>query len=385
DSRGPLVLLGLPIPIPPTLTVFSESESFVQELRAVSQGDGPFRWVVGDIYQDARNLEDIVVSFGPPISAVSEFDSKSWALFGEASIGLFNDTLRPLVGLRYFKDERSFFTRSRAPVLGTPTSRDAVFDSISPRFNLSWTPNEDINLYVNVAKGFRSGTFNNAAAVQVGGGSVGFEVDPDQIWSYEVGGKINLIGNSLYLEATAYYLDWSDIQLNYTVAGGVQIIRNAGDVEGKGVELVLNWRPTRGLNFNASANLNQTEFVRLVNPAVFAATPHIRVGRQVASVPDKTLNLGATYQQPIGLGGADIFLSAQYSYIAEQADVGDPLGRFGSDHNLLRARVGLQWDNFGIHLFGENLLEDKDPIIVSGSGSSRYYPRVIGVEVSFDF
>lgn len=387
-SVGPIVFVGGPPGgLPPVLTVIGESDSFVQEVRAVSQGEGPFRWVFGGIYQDASSLEDINVTFGPPISATSTFESKSWALFGEASYGLFNDTLRPLVGLRYFEDDRSFFTRNRVPgpVQPPPTEREATFDSLNPRFNLSWQPTDAINIYVNVARGFRSGTFNNAAAVTVGGPSVSYEVQPDQIWSYELGGKFNLAGNRLYAELIVYRLDWSGIQLNYTVAGGVQIIRNAGDVEGTGFEFALNWRPVRGLLLNASGNFNETEFVSIENPAVFVGTPSIAVGRQVASVPKTTLNFGASYSTPIGAWGADFVASANYSYISEQGDPGDPLGRFGDDHDLLRARIGLQGEHVGVHLFGENLLDNRGAIQISGSGQTRYYPRVFGVEVSFDF
>ncbi|MFN3387903.1 MAG: TonB-dependent receptor [Allosphingosinicella sp.] len=387
SAVGPIVFIGGPPgALPPALTVRGESESFVQEVRAVSQGSGPLQWVVGGIYQDAESLEDIVVQFGPPISAASVYDSKSWAVFGELSYGLFNDTLRPLVGLRYFEDDREFFSQNRppGPVLPPPFVTGAKFDALSPRFNLSWEPNKDILLYANVAKGFRSGTFNNAAAVAVSGGQVGFAVEPDKIWSYEIGGKFTF-GRGLFLELVAYKFDWTDIQLNYTVAGGVQVIRNAGDVDGKGFEWVLNWEAVPGLTLQSSGNVNSTEFVNIVNPAAFAGTPNIAVGKQLATVPDFTASFGATYQGRSGIAGADLFLNAMYSYIAEQGDTGDPLGRLGDDHDLLRARAGLKWDKFGIFLFGENLLGDKDPIQISGSGITRYYPRVIGLELSFDF
>ncbi|MGZ8359407.1 MAG: TonB-dependent receptor [Allosphingosinicella sp.] len=385
-SVGPIIL-GPPQAPAFRLDVLGISDSFVQEVRVVSQHDGPFEWVVGGIYQDSESLEDIRVIGGPPISVQSIYDSKSWAVFGEASIGLFNDTVRPLVGLRYFEDNRDFFTQNRppGPVLPPPFVRDANFDSLNPRFNLAYQPNDDLTFYVNVARGFRSGTFNTAAAVAVSGGQVGFEVEPDNIWSYEAGGKFSLAGDRLYVEVIGYMFDWSNVQLNYTVAGGVQVIRNAGEVDGKGLELVLNWRPVEGLNLYASGNINETEFDSIINPPAFAATPSIAAGKQLASVPDNSWTLGATYTHPIGLGGADLFLNSQFTHIGRQGDPGDNLGRLGEPQDLLRARLGLQWENYGIFLFGENLLGENDPIQVSGSGRTRYYPRVIGVELSFDY
>ncbi len=383
-STGPIILGPGPAF---RLDVLGESTSFVQEVRLVSQHGGPVRWVLGGIYQDAENLEDIRVIGGPPISAVSIYDSRSWAIFGEISVGLFDDTLRPLIGLRYFEDNRDFFSQNRppGPVLPPPFIREATFDSLNPRFNLSWRPNDNWLVYGNVARGFRSGTFNNAAAVAFPGSGAQFDVDPDSIWSYEIGAKYTLPGNRLYLELVGYRFDWTNIQLNYTVAGGIQIIRNAGNVDGQGLELSLNWRATPHLTVFGSANVNDTEFASIVNPAAFAATPNIAVGRRIASVPTNTFTFGFTYDRPLNWNGANLFLSSQFTHVGRQGDPGDNQGRFGESQDLLRARAGIRFEHFGVFLFGENLLGENDAIQVSGSGRTRYYPRVLGLEITFDF
>lgn len=371
------------------LDTINESESFVQEVRAVSNGTSPLQYVFGAIYQDAVSTEDIAVTGGPPISVISTYDSKSYALFGEISYGFLNDALRPLVGLRYFKDNRDFTTQSRKPFVTPPFEKEAKFSSVSPRFNLSYQPTDNSLFYVNAAKGFRSGTFNTAAAVNVGGPGVSFEVAPDKLWSYEVGTKLTLADRRVVLELAAYTFDWSDVQLNYTVAGGVQVIRNAGKVKAYGFEYGLTWRPLPGLSIEASGNINSTKFNKLINPAVFAGTPNIAEGKQVASVPKNHHSVGATYRTPLR-DGLDLFLNGSYSYISKQGDIGVDIptiarfGAFGDNHHQVRARIGLEFEKFGVHLFGENLLNDGDPIQVSGSGSTRYYPRVIGLELRFD-
>jgi len=374
------------------LDVLGESTSLVQELRIVSQLETPLEWVAGVIYQEAENLEDIVVPFGPPISAVSIYNSESYAVFGEVSYGLMGGRLRPLLGLRYFEDTRSFFTQSRAPFVTPPYTDEETFSSLSPRFNLSFEIDEDHLVYLNVARGYRSGTFNTAAAVAASGGTVPFTVDPDDIWSYEIGGKFHL-SDQLYMEAALYYYDWADVQLNYTIGGGVQVIRNAGDVAGQGIDLSMTWRPIEGLTLQGAANLNATEFVSIINPAVFASTPHIAEGNQLASVPVSTYSFDATYTRPIG-ANFELFMNASYTFISEQGDPGDDPpppgpaggpGRMGDEHELLRARLGFERGPIGVYLFGDNLLDDSGPIQVSGSGRSRYYPRVVGVELAWDF
>ena len=384
----PIILPGPPGALPPQLDVIGISDSFVQEVRAVSQLDSPLDFVIGGIYQEAKNLEDINIRFGPPISAVSTFDSTSWAVFGEISYGFLDGRLRPLIGLRYFEDDRDFISQGRPPgppgrPLPPALETQGNFDALNPRFNLTFEANPDVMFYTNIARGFRSGTFNNAAALQANQ-FVEPTVDPDKIWSYEVGTKINILDN-LYVELIGYKFDWSEIQLTYTSNSGVSVIQNGGDVEGKGVEWTINWRPFTGFNLQNSGNFNSTEFVSIGNTEAFAATPNVALDQQLVNVPEFTTSTSATYITPSGIHNSDLFLNATYSYISEQGDFGDPLGRLGDDHHLLRARAGLQFDDFGVYLFGENLLADKDPIIIAFSGITRYYPRVIGLELSFDF
>jgi outer membrane receptor protein involved in Fe transport len=372
------------------LRTANASKSFVQEVRAVSKGETALQYVLGAIYQHAKSTEDVAVVNGPPVSAVSTYNSKSWAVFGEVSYGLFDDKLRPLIGLRYFKDDRDFTTQNRLPRV-TPAFNDTgKFHSLSPRFNLSYKPSDEAMFYVNVAKGFRSGTFNTAAAVATGGPGIDFEVAPDKIWSYEAGTKLTLADRKLFLELAAYHFDWSDVQLNYTIAGGVQVIRNAGVIKGDGFEYGLTWRPVPRLAIQMSGNINSTKFDKLINPAVFAATPNIAAGKQVASVPRNHHSIGASYTAPL-FNDVDLVLNGSYTYISKQGDVGVDIptitrfGALGQAHHLLRARAGLQFGKWQAAIFGENLINDNDPIQVSGSGSTRYYPRVIGVELKFDY
>lgn len=378
-----------PIQLGPTssrLDVFSESTSFVQELRVVSQGDSLLRYVVGGIYQNAENLEDIAVTFGPPISSYSIYHSKSYAAFGEISYGFMDDRLRPLIGLRYFRDDRDFITQNRppGPVLPPAFSTSAKFDSVNPRFNLAFQSDPNTLFYVNVARGFRSGTFNTASAVAASGGAVGFAVNPDNLWSYEAGTKLTLADGQLFIEAAYYHLDWKNVQLNYSVAGGVQIIRNAGTVKGDGFDYGINWRATPEFTLSLTGNINATKFDKLVNPAAFAGTPSIAVGKQLASVPRNHHNINATYSAPLG-GDLRLYLNGSYTYISKQSDPGDTLGRFGASHDLARARAGLEWKQYGVYLFGDNILGDNKAIQVSGSGSTRYYPRTVGVELRVNY
>jgi iron complex outermembrane receptor protein len=117
---------------------------------------------------------------------------------------MFDNKLEALVGLRYFEDERGGTTTNRtvfpAPSPVVVSQSSGTVDAISPRFNLKYNASEDGNIYVNVAKGFRSGvlqTASQAAAATASGVPATSQVDPDSLWTYEVGTKWNLLDKAV--------------------------------------------------------------------------------------------------------------------------------------------------------------------------------------------
>lgn len=423
-GTGAPLLPGAPLP---QLSTVGESDMLSSELRVISKSDGPFHWIAGAIYQDGKSREDVLVrathlNFPPPFPPLpptlmfrlrdesSLYESQSYAVFGEISWDLMGGRLVPLLGLRYFEDDRSFHTTTFNPPGPPPLATaarvprtfatDATFDSLNPRFNLSYELTDGTMLYLNVAKGFRSGTFNTQQAVTAaiagqpaGPGGVppaivpipdaSLAVDPDEIWSYEVGTKASLLGGRLQLEAAVYYFDWTDMQLNFSVAQQQQLVANAGDATGKGLDYGLTWlTPLDGLRLQLTGNFNQTEFDEVKNPSRFAGTGVVQ-GRQVASVPEQTHTFAASYDRALSGEALGLSLYAGYSYSSRQGDTTYFL--LGEPQQLLTLRAGLHGRHWAARLVGENLLDEKDPIQRSGSGVMRTYPRTLGLELSVDF
>lgn len=407
--------VGLPGEIP-MLSTGADSDTLSSELRLVSHADGPWNWIVGGIYQDAKSREDVLLRLGGPRPVPppglppgvvlklrdedSTYKSESYAVYGEVSYELFDGKLIPLVGVRYFEDDRTFTTLSRrAPPAPPPpapqppaqvTTFDAgdTFDSVNPRFNLSYLPRDGVLFYLNIASGFRSGTFNTQAGVLAAPpGSVGVTVDPDELTSYELGTKLTF--GSVAVELAAYYIDWTDVQMNFTGAQNVQYIANAGDVVGTGIDYGLNWLITDGLQLQLSGNFNSTELDTL-HPG-FPEFGNVREGEQLSSVPEQTHRVALNYQRPVGSSGLQLVLFGSYSYTDKQGDPSDAFptpasrGRFGGTQELASARIGIEGHGWGVRLVGDNLLGEKDPIQIAGSGLSRVYPMTYGVELSFDF
>ena len=408
DASGK-VPLNVPGNTVPNLTIGGGSESLSSELRLVSQFEGPLQFVTGVIYLDAENTEIVTLRTpSPPLpaefrlrDATVEYTSKSWAAFGEVSYELLDGRLIPLLGVRYFDDEREFTDTNRklGPAPGPPVAvppfsvyhDEQDFDSVNPRFNLAYKLTDDDLVYLNIAKGFRSGTFNTQDAQSFPGAES--SVDEDSLWSYEVGSKLALMDGSLMLETAVYYFDWTDQQLNFSSnATQIQYILNAGDTTGLGLDYGVVWRtPLEGLRVRIAGNINETEFDKIdddVQPFLsgqvpgFAPTSVIE-GEQVANVPKHTETLELSYTLPVDSAGADLSLVGIYTNIAKQGDPGQTVK--GDSQQLAGLRAGLQWEHWSATLFGTNLLNEDEAIQISGSGIMQAYPRTIGIEVGFEY
>lgn len=393
-------------PVIGKLDVGGGADMFTQEFRLLSNIDGPWSWIGGVVYQTGENqevVELLAANFPPGPMAFPTFrlresdttwESESYALFGEIAYAGMDGRLVTTLGLRYFEDDREFSDANvppgpvfPPPPLGPPPPQPLVstssqtFDSTSPRLNIAYYPGESAMYYLNIAKGFRSGTFNTQAGIAAAPPGVGEFVDPDELWSYEVGGKWNMATTAF--ELAVYYFTWDDIQLNWSGANQIQIQANAGDATGFGIDYAITWRPVEWASLSLNGNINSTEIDQLIDPSLFVGTGIVE-GQQLASVPENNHSVQFNMNRPVGsTGNLKFDANLAYTYIDEQGDPGFPLKGFAQD--LLRARIGVSSEHWGVHFVGTNLLDADEPIQISGSGVTLYYPRTLGVEVNLRY
>jgi len=372
--------------------VEEDSRSFSQELRLVSAGDQPLQWIAGVFYNKGSADSSSEVAWNVPAiqglaGSVSDSstDTKSTALYGELSYGFMGGKLVPLVGLRYFHDDRGFFEQALL-YQGTPGERlDAPYDakdsfkSWNPRFNLSYYPNGHTTLYLNAAKGFRSGTQQGVVAVLIAGldgVNTNRSVDADSVWSYEAGGKFTLLGGRLLVEAALFQEEFSDLQSLYVTSLGTTALINLGDSRARGVELSVNWRtPLEGLDLSMIGNLLDTEWTAIA-PGKAAATG-ISVGDPVPFSPKWGYTVAADYARPVGRVTA--FGRLSYTGRGPQLSFADEESGKIKD---LSARVGIRRDRYEVTLYAENLLDKLGPVLTSGGLQFSYTPRKIGIQFS---
>ncbi|MBY0285058.1 MAG: TonB-dependent receptor [Sphingomonas sp.] len=367
------------------------TSSFNQELRLVSQGSGPFSWIVGGLYTNATIRSDIDVNIrglGPAIPFLNvvgaPLKTESFAFFGEASYSLFDGKLIPLIGLRYFNDVR---TASGPTTFGGVTRVDSGrgnFDALSPRFNLTYKPSDDALIYINVARGFRSGTIQTGAQAQLGqlsGVTTGVIINPDSLWTYEIGTKLKLPAG-FYFDGSFYYTDWTNIQIPFNTPFGLPSVVNGGNARIYGVDLGLNWRtPLRGLTLQGVVNFNNSTFQN-INPQLTAVSPTARNGSQLPGVPKNNYSVGATYSGKIAESLNFNFYGA-YSFRNRQQDLAS--GLFGGQIENLTLRAGLEIKRLRFDIFADNITNEKGPILFTPTAQQAVYPRRIGLSVTMKY
>lgn len=391
----------IPLPIGNFISLWPlVAKNFNEDLRLTSNGDGPIRYIVGVFYQDGSTkggqsvkLPDFAIpgNVGIETNNDNKLSTKSWAVYGEVTYGALDGKLDLTVGGRYFEERRKFDQNSSLvlnelgitiPTIGTNKSKSNTFN---PRFNVAYHVTDDGLVYVEAAKGFRSGAITSQALIDAANAAIGTNFSasskPDTLWNYAAGLKWELAGGAVNVDLAAYYFDWKDAQLELSPALQT-IIAPAGDVKGKGIDAAIAWRPLEGLTFQVSGNINKTELKR-VPTALSTSLPWMANGRQLPGSAKNTFAISASYDAPLGSSGYELRTNAMLTHRGKQQSIFN--GAYAPSLDLLSARIGIGMGAWTATLFGENLTDELGPISVPGGQNVIPFPRTVGVSLEYKF
>jgi iron complex outermembrane receptor protein len=130
--------------------------------------------------------------------------------------------------------------------------------NVSWRTGVDWKIEPGVLVYVNVAKGYKAGSFPTVSAstfVQY------LPVQQESILSYETGFKISAFDRKIEFDGAAFYYDYKDKQLRSKILalpfGILDVLQNIPKSSVKGGELSVTARPLPGLAVNAAATYLQ--------------------------------------------------------------------------------------------------------------------------------
>ena len=292
DSTPILAFFGVPLP-----GITNQPQSYeidMLEGRFASSFDGPFNFV-GGVYAQNEDQEFTVhvtttdgnggnVPWDPASSndactlggttffgrdRVDEIEQK--ALFGEATFDI-NEQWQLTGGARWFDVDLTSiqqtihgFCNGTSVAIGEPVGENANGNTIGritgseSNVNimaaLSYQYSDDIMFFGRYSEGFRTGGVNNANQPFTAGIPPVF--DSDELQNIEFGIKSQFNDNKAQFNATVFFIDWDDIQVEpRDPAGNIPFTVNGGSAEITGVEFSL----TSLLTDNLRANLTGTYF-----------------------------------------------------------------------------------------------------------------------------
>jgi iron complex outermembrane receptor protein len=202
---------GSPLHITHRLSRNTESYETVE---ARLSGQSAFiDWVAGAFYFKGEGRQRglfIAPSSGQLRSQDSRFDPTSKAVFANATVRPFGEKLGINVGARYSDDKKVVDFSNLVDT--TPNAQDTIF-SITPsqkrvdwKAGINYQATPDALLYASAASGNSLPGFNSrpTQSTQI------YQLDGNELISYEVGAKLDLFDRLLRLNVAAFYTDFKN-------------------------------------------------------------------------------------------------------------------------------------------------------------------------------
>lgn len=397
----------------------SDIRNFTQEIRVVSK-PGPLQWQVGAYYGDDKRhylqhsfIEGLDEIIGLPSQDLYApypdevyygdipLEDKQWALFGEATYKV-SDRFSLTAGLRYFdfKGSADYFQGGIAGVDADlqPVAHQATekADGLNPKFLVSYQANDDVMLFAEAAKGFRYGGVNYPVPLSFCGEDLaadGYEsapltFGPDKVWSYSIGEKGSFLDRRMTLNATAFYIKWSDAQTVHPLNCGYPFTENGGDIQSRGFEFETRVRVTDGLTLGLNATYTNAESDGGIE------TIGARDGDKVPYFPEWMAAVSADYTWALGSG--ELQLAADYSYrdkMGTEFNPEDVNYRAIPSSSVVNASINYRTGRWQFGLFGTNLTDSEQisyigaPTLPTQPGDQLFLgkPRTFGLRAQVDF
>jgi iron complex outermembrane recepter protein len=352
-----------------------DRESTSGELRLASRNPQKIEWSVGAIVGQDSGLQDQSTFHGAqsPLGrpngvevtgADSDTTTDYWALFAQATWNI-SDAWKLVVGGRYSEEKIDTLgeTRSNGIITGA-NDRAAKFDDFSPRVTLSWSPADLGLVYATASKGFKSGGTQTTGTVQLRN-----EYDPEELWNYELGWKVELLDRRLRLDVSAFYMDWKNVQqfIRFQfidqatgLLRGVTGVDNATSATSQGVEFSIDGVVTDHFRVGAQVGYLDATYGDYTNALIDGAVINAS-GKRLINAPEWTLGANAEYSREVF--GNDGFVRAEWQHRSEQLSNTFALRYevypfISPSYDVVNLRAGLGNERWRVNVYAENVFDE---------------------------
>ena len=395
-------------------------QNFTQEIRVQSNDPGSrLNWVAGVFYTKNRqesieeihdpqlgNLmqylfgEDVPTAWGG-VDLLSNGDdyynrnvghSEQTAFFADVTYEVI-ENLKVTAGLRYAKTHfditnNATGAQNYGDTGGSSGKNDKPF---TPKISVSYQVTPDQLAYATVAKGYRIGGAN----VPLGQGLLescagdlalrGYSpttgtpqtYNSDSVVSYEIGSKGKYLDRSLQVSASAFHVDWKNIQYQDLLSScGILYTTNLGSAQSEGFDLQSTWLPVRNLEIDLAVGYTDAHFTKTGGPA---ASPLVTKGDAVGG-PPWTASIGVRWDftfadRPSYIRVDDEYASKNGKPTPRLDPVNapyDPSLKTPPQTNFLSVRAGIKFQSWDLAVFADNVANSHPEL--TREHADRYTP-----------
>lgn len=286
----------------------SDTSEFAQDLRLATNSDGPFNAIFGVYYfHDDIDVQTIYRLFAGAAVLNQTYNQQrdSIAAYADGTWDI-SPEITLYGGLRWTRDEGEISDFTVVPAI--PRQGAVGYEDSDPtgRLGVRYRPTDDVMIYAQYARGYRSSAINGGALTNPADLNV---AEPETLNSWEAGIK-STINDRVRLNASVFTYDFKNQQFINVVGIGTQQLVNAGQSRITGLEVELTAAVTEDFQISAGLGLLDTEYETLVLQGVNLS------GNELIEAPNLSANFAADYTVP--LAGGELSLHADASYVGEQ-------------------------------------------------------------------
>jgi iron complex outermembrane receptor protein len=248
-------------------------------------------WVAGLFVFDEHDRQPTRVPFpsaGRENQLDPDVDASSRAAFAQATFRL-SARLSATAGLRFTREHKTIDNAGRFVTLGpTPTVLPATAyayqdeirsDAWTPRLGLESQVLPGALVYISATRGFKTGGFNLSSP------AAGRGFAPEWVWSYEAGLKKTIGQDRAWVNIAAFQADYSDLQVQSSIAPGVIDISNAAEATIRGIETEGRVQITPSVRGGGHLAWLDARYDRYVAVGVGGITGDV-AGRRLSNAPE---------------------------------------------------------------------------------------------------
>ena len=391
------------------------NETFSQELRLNGSSD-KVDWFVGASYlkedlgftTDMNYEEGIVLDLllgagdlclDPDLpdcgyqseTPTGQNDVTSTAIYGDFTWHL-SDRVGLTAGARYTKDKKKMWydnppTDGILGVFGEGVTgiftdgrvyAEDSWSSFDPRIAIDFMVTENTTLFGNIAKGYKSGGLNRTVLQYPPEEQTLDPFDEEQVTAYEVGSKSSLLGGRASFNASAFYNDYTDYQLE-TFTRGLPRVLNIGDIRSKGIELEGRVLVTDNFELVGTYAYLDSKVKDSLDPAL--------VDNDTPQSPKHSASAQAHYYIPISAG--EFKLSGILTYSDDfWFDIENTLEQPSYTKIDLRVGYVAKSERWGVAAFADNVTDEEyyaERFIFLDVANRRTPGRMMRVEFTLNF